>query len=241
MRSFSQAERSVINALNAHISRNEEVSLTELAGECHVAKSTVVKTLQRMGFRGYQEFSYSFRLSRDVQRGSLLPRDVVVGSGTTAARELASVFLWCAGRKSIAFSDGKCLAAPLAQYLARKLALFDILAPASYDYAMVDAARAEPGAAFFFIHRRDAGVGHGYSGVGEGMLAAVRDRGYRTVIFTDTDDASVTSYADVLIRIADNAEPDIDLYATKVLMVIERALSEYARLREEVRDGDGLS
>lgn len=231
MRRFSQAERSVINALNAHISRNQEVSLSVLAEECHVAKSTVVKTLQRMGFKGYQEFSYSFRLSRDVQRGNLLPREVVAGSGTMAACNVAEVLNHCEGKKSIVFSDGKRLASLLAFYFSRKLALFDIFAPASYDYAMVHESAAAPGAAFFFIHQGGRDKGLGYSGVGEGMLKTARDLGYDTVIFTDCDDAGLAGYANVLVRIADNADPEIDLFATKVIMVIERALSELSRMR----------
>lgn len=238
MRHFSQAERAIINALNAHIANNEEVSLSELSAECHVAKSTVVKTLQRMGFKGYQEFSYSFRLSRDVQRGNLLPREVVEGSGSVVAREVAEVLNGCEGTKSIVFSDGKRLASLLAHYFSRKLALFDIFAPASYDYAMVHQSTAKPGAAFFFIHQ-DASQGEfGYSGVGEGMLSAVRDLGYHIVVFTDNDDAGLASYADVLVRIAENADPELDLFAAKVIMVIERSLSELSHLRGGEGFGD---
>ena len=67
MRGLTHAERAVVTALNAHITRNEEVSLTELAQECHVAKSTVVKTLQRLGYQGFEEFRYNYRLSRVAQ------------------------------------------------------------------------------------------------------------------------------------------------------------------------------
>jgi DNA-binding MurR/RpiR family transcriptional regulator len=40
---YSQLDRAIIQAIVAHISKNEEISLTELAQECHVAKSSVVK------------------------------------------------------------------------------------------------------------------------------------------------------------------------------------------------------
>lgn len=231
MRSFSQTERVVINALNAHISRNREVSLTELADECHVAKSTVVKTLQRMGFRGYQEFSYGFRLSRDVQRGSLLPKEAIEGSGTLVARSLANVLVDCEGKKNIVFSDGKRLASLLAQYLSRKLALFDLFAPASYDYAMVHQSSATPGAAFFFVHQGADPKGLGQSGVGEGMIVVARELGYHVVVFTDGDEVGMVNHADVVVRITKNANPEIDLYATKVIMVIERSLAELSLLR----------
>ncbi|MBO7674337.1 MAG: hypothetical protein J6S63_04950 [Atopobiaceae bacterium] len=38
---------------------------------------------------------------------------------------------------------------------------------------------------------------------------------------------------DVLVRIVENADPNIDLFATRTIMVFEEALSLYAKSREE--------
>ena len=232
VQSLTTAERVVATALNTHITNNDEVSLTDLAEECHVAKSTVVKTLQKIGFRGYQEFSYNFRISRDVQRGTLLPRDIVVGDEVQIARELAQTIQWCESKKNIVFLGGRRMGALLASYVSRKLAMFDIFAPASYDYAMVNESRLERGAAFFFSHRlpqRNIGL----SGTGEAMIETARDLGYRVVAFCDTDDSLLARRADFLVRITDNSDPNLDLFATKTIMMVEQALAQYASLRKE--------
>ncbi len=235
MRNLSQTERAIMTALNAHITRNEEVSLTELAEECHVAKSTVVKAIKRLGFKGYREFTYNYRISRDIQRGTLLPLKVIDGDDAEVMERLVDTLDWCAGKKSIVFCDGKLWAPLLADYVSRKLALFDIFAPASYDYAMVTESRMACGAAFFFFHHLHSGEEAVSSGIGEGMVETVRAHGFRTVVFADGDETNVSSYADVLVRIADDAGADLDLFATKVIMVFERALAGLSRYRAEGR------
>lgn len=238
MPGLSSTERGIVNTLTTHIARNEEISLTELAQECHVAKSTVVKALQRIGFHGYREFSYSYRISRDMQRGSLLPREVVRGDVERKAAELADILQWCRGKKSLVFLGGRRMGALLANYVSRKLAMFDIFAPASYDYAMVDETQLPFGAAFFFFHHNPK-RGFGTSGTGESMIQTVREHGYRTVVFTDSDDTHAYRDVDVLIRIVENADPNIDLFATRTIMVFEGALYLYAKSRnQEVPDGE---
>lgn len=229
--SLSQAERAIVSALNTHITRNKEVSLTDLAAECHVAKSTVVKTLQKLGFRGYQEFSYNFRISQDMQLDALLPRKCVQGDADEVVSELAAAFAWCLDKKNLVFLGGRRMGALLASYFSRKLALFDIFAPASYDYAMVDESHLDAGAAFFFFHRNPS-RGFGLSGTGEMMIDAVHERGFRTIMFTDSDEPRFAQASDLLIRITDNADPGVDLFATKTIMVFEEALSLFAESRE---------
>lgn len=231
MRNLSQTERTIMTALNAHITRNDEVSLTELAQECHVAKSTVVKALKRLGFKGYREFTYNYRISRDIQRGTLLPLKVIEGDETAVMERLVDTLVWCAGRKSIVFCDGKLWAPLLADYVSRKLAMFDIFAPASYDYAMVTESRMDRGAAFFFFHHLQKGEEAVSSGIGGCMVETVRAYGYRTVVFADGDKTSVSSYADVLVPIADDVGSDLDLFATKVIMVVEHMLADLSRHR----------
>lgn len=238
MTTLSPTERGIVSALMAHISRNEEVSLTELAQECHVAKSTVVKALQRIGFQGYREFSYSYRISRDMQYGNLLPREVVRGDAEQVAADLANMLCWCQGKKSLVFLGGRRMGALLANYVSRKLAMFDIFAPASYDYAMVDETQLDFGAAFFFFHHNPT-KGFGTSGTGDSMIQTVREHGYRTVVFTDSDDVHAYGGVDVLIRIVGNANPNVDLFATRTIMVFEEALHLFAKNRkEDMHDGE---
>lgn len=70
---FSPLERQILQALTSHISQNEEVSLTALAEECHVSKSSVVKAVQKLGYRGFSDLSYHVRFNAQTSSGSLLP------------------------------------------------------------------------------------------------------------------------------------------------------------------------
>lgn len=58
-------------------------------------------------------------------------------------------------------------------------------------------------------------------------------RRHSNVVFADTDDARMRGDIDVLVRIVENADPNIDLFATRTIMVFEEALSLYAKSREE--------
>ncbi len=60
---LSPLERQIMQSLVAHISQNEEVSLTELAEECHVSKSSVVKMVQKLGYRGFEDLTYDVRFN----------------------------------------------------------------------------------------------------------------------------------------------------------------------------------
>ena len=71
-------ERDIIQLLTQHISCNEEISLTELAEECHVAKSIVVKAVQKLGYGGFGDLTYNIRLNAQ-SAGGLLPRRPVSG------------------------------------------------------------------------------------------------------------------------------------------------------------------
>ena len=232
----SPLERDIIQALTRHISQNEEVSLTELAAECHVAKSTVVKAVQKLGFRGFGDLTYSARFNAQ-ERGGLLPRRLVEGDPEAVARELAERFERCRGRHNLIFSGDRRLSAPLASYMSRKLAMFDIFATPSYDYAMVRAAAGPQGAgpggfALLFFHRElpaQRGLGQ-QPGFGEGMFAAAEAAGFQVIVFSD-DERALQDRADLLVRIAPNGEADVDLYAVKALMLFEMALTRVSEMR----------
>ena len=232
----SPLERDIIQALTRHISQNEEVSLTELAAECHVAKSTVVKAVQKLGFRGFGDLTYSARFNAQ-ERVGLLPRRLVEGDPEAVARELAERFERCRGRHNLIFSGDRRLSAPLASYMSRKLAMFDIFATPSYDYAMVRAAAGPQGAGpggfalFFFLRELPAQRGLGQQpGFGEGMFAAAEAAGFQVIVFSD-DERALQDRADLLVRIAPNGEADVDLYAVKALMLFEMALTRVSEMR----------
>lgn len=241
---LSQLERGIIQALTKHISQNEEVSLTELAAECYVAKSSVVKAVQKLGFRGFGDLAYSARFNAREKDG-LLPRWIVEGDSESSAHTLAEFFESCRDRHNLIFSGDRRLSAPLASYMSRKLAMFDIFATPSYDYAMIrpmsrqgdldKSGMEHSGFALFFFHRElpsQRGLGQ-QPGFGEGMFAAVSEAGFRIIVISD-DDRELQNQADLLIRIAPNGEADVDLYAVKTLMLFEMSLAHISKMRGEM-------
>lgn len=236
MAMLTSLERQIIQALTRHVSHNDEVSLTELARECHVAKSTVVKAVQKLGYGGFGELAYHARFSAQG-RGGLLPHAVVEGDERRAVEELARMLFGCRGKHSVLFSGDRRVGAPLAAYISRKLAMFGIFASPSYDYLMLNDRPEMCGAAVFFFHRelperREMGQQPGY---GEGMLRAARAAGYAVAVFTDDDDKEGQDAADLLVRMATNAEAGVDLYLARVLMMFEMVLVRLSELRASER------
>lgn len=236
MPAYSALERQVLQAIIAHVSQNEEISLTELADECHVSKSTVVRAVQKMGYRGFSDLTRSVRLSAQTSADALLPRAVTIGSLDAEAKALACALTRCRGKRNLMFSGDRRLGALLAAYMSRKLAMFDIFAPASYDYAMTAQGALPVGVAFFCFHnelpgRRHLGQQEGY---GEGMLRAAHDSGFYVVAFTDSEEIGFASgMVDLTVHITPNDGIAADLYAARVIIVFETALAQYAQLERE--------
>lgn len=122
--------------------------------------------------------------------------------------------------------------------MSRKLAMFDIFAPPSYDYAMTSAGALPPGVAFFCFHRElpiHARWGQ-QEGYGEGMLLAAQQAGFHIVALSDDPDRGhLPGDPDLLLQISPNDGVDVDLYATRVIMLFEAALGHLSALRRGAR------
>lgn len=223
-------ERDIIQLLTQHISCNEEISLTELAEECHVAKSTVVKAVQKLGYGGFGDLTYNIRLNAQ-SAGGLLPRRPVSGDVDDQVDRLSRLLWSCRDKHSILFSGDHRIGAPLSSYMCRKLAMFGIFASASYDYLMVEHHALDPGTAIFFFHRELPGRANWgqTSGYGEGMLRAARDAGFSIVAFSDDPEKSTRVQADLCIAIDSRDDAGGDLYMMRVLMVFEMALARISK------------
>lgn len=238
---LTRLELNILQAITDHISQNEEVSLTELADECHAAKSTVVKAVQKMGYQGFTELTHNARFNAQTSSTSLLPRRVTVGDVAAEADLLAGCFARCHGGRNWIFSGDRRCGELLASYMSRKLAMFDIFAPTSYDYAMTVPRDLPCGVAFFCFHRELPGKDHlgQREGYGEGMLAAARRAGFYTVAFSDAVRQPAGREVDLLFKIAPNDDSGADLYATRVIILFEQALSLYAKMRRVSRGSHG--
>lgn len=235
---FSPLERQIVQALTSHISQNEEVSLTVLAQECHASKSSVVKAVQKLGYRGFNDLSYNVRFNAQTSSGSLLPRAITEDSFDAASDALTRCLGRCPGRRNFIFSGDRRCGALIASYMSRKLAMFEIFAPPSYDYAMTARGDLPLGVAFFCFHRelpRHAQWGQ-QEGYGRGMLKAAREAGFFVVAFSDDPSHGKTQDdTDLMLRISPNDGIDVDLYATRVIMLFEAALARFSATRGEGR------
>lgn len=222
-------EREVLEALISHNALCEEVSLSDLAEECHVAKSTVVKTLQKLGYEGFQDYVYSHQATSSIHSARVLPRHVVEGSFSQAVEDLAACIARCRGKGNVAYAGGEP-GASLAAYVSRKLNMFGLPVCPSYDAVLFKALSPNAGVMFLFlrppvhaVQMRDE-VRTAY----EGLLERVKRLGFYTVAFVDAFfDEGVTS-VDTLIKIAGDRSTAMNMYPVKVLMLFEAALGCYA-------------
>ena len=55
---LTDIEKDIMHCLNMKIADHQKVTLAQIADECHVAKSTVVKFSKKLGYSGFVEMYY---------------------------------------------------------------------------------------------------------------------------------------------------------------------------------------
>lgn len=228
---FTQSEHVVIDTLTAHIASQSVASLSELARECHVSKSTVVRTLKKLGYNGYDEFTCTFRIRSHHGRGGLVPQMLVVGDRDQQVEKIVDILAANAERKNVVFASGEDTASLLAGYLSRKLAFFDIFMPVTYDMDMVDNPRMERGFALFILHagmmqRRGTFEMHRHAG--KQLMMRAKENGFSIVCVADEDYEGIPLVPDLDLRIPTSDTIDLDLFATRVVSLFECAFSLYS-------------
>lgn len=238
MPSYSALERQILQAVLAHITQNEELSLTELAEECHASKSTVVKAVQKLGYHGFTDLTRSVRLNTQTGPNTLLPRAIVRGNPEHQIDLFARQLARFRHRKNFIFSGDRRCGALLAAYMSRKLAMFDIFAPASYDYAITFRRSLEPGAAIFCFHREAPRYAHlgQQEGYGEGMLHAAKKAGFFIIALTDEEAGEPHPDIDLELAIAPNEGAGGDFFATRVIVLFENALERFAHMPDDIEE-----
>ncbi len=231
MSQFTQAEKAVVDRLASHVATQNVVSLTQLADECHVSKSTVVKALKKLGYNGYDEFACTFRIRSHHGKGGLVPQVLVVGDQDQHVEAVVRLLTDNAEKKNVVFASGEDTASLIASYLSRKLAFFDIFMPVTYDLEMVDNPRLERGFALFILHagilqRRSTRDTHRHAG--EQLMRRARERGFTIMTVADQDFEGLPLIPDLDLRIPTNDTVDLDLFASRVISLFECSLSRYA-------------
>lgn len=227
---LTNVEKEIVHKLQYHITMGKKVTLANLAQECHVAQSTIVKMSKKMGYSGFVEMYYQMRHKQQNQACGFMQDDLIEGDMKEVILGLVEKLQACKSCKHIISTYGK--SDILSTYLSRKLGMFDIFAPATYDYVMAEGSHMEKGIAFFCDIRKA-----GSENMKE-MAEITKREGYYMVVFSEDAHNWLESYADVFIQIRKTPYKTADFYCAKVLMFFEILMSEYARAAGFTR-GDG--
>lgn len=227
---LTQIEKDIVTHLQYYITNQKRVTLSELAAECHVAKSTVVKTAKKMGYSGFIEMSYQMQDTFQEAAAGDLANDLVEGDLEEKVLAMAQVLYDFRNCKNLVLTKGNhdiC-----SKFLSRKLEMFDIFAPSTYEFHMVQNFRMKRGAAVFCDMRKSNAERS------EELVKLVKHEGYYMIAFCDgSSDSWLRQYADMEIVIRKTVYRTADFYDAKVLIFIERMLSRLAELmKQEVRE-----
>lgn len=220
MSNISEVEKEILVHIQRNSSLKKRVSLSELAEECHVSQSTVVKFAKKLGYSGYVEMVH--KMYREKEWAESFRVDLIEGDLEWAVRKI--------GRKLLEFEKCKNIIAKsphtdlLGTYFSRKLQMFDIFAVDTYDYAMLMNPCKKRGFAMFF-------VGSGYGESTELMKAAQKE-GYYIIVLAEEKPNLLTRYADFYVIFKKNNYKTADFYNARLLIFLEMVLSEYSRLRK---------
>ena len=233
MQRLTDTEREIIEKLFASNAVREEISLTELAASCHVAKSTVIKTVKKLGFSGFKDYLYAYQTSSNIHSTRVLPQHVTEGDFDLAVAMLADCLERCRGKRNICYSGGDPANGIVADYVHRKLTRVRRTSVSSYDNVAFDSLAPEAGVMFFFLQEVPASDKN-YVNVRpayEGILSYAVKRGYITVAIIDAGFPDDLPYIDVAIKLARTPSATTQMFPVKVLMLFESALAAYSAHR----------
>lgn len=228
-------ESEVLEDFNYHCRRHERITITQLADECSVARSTISKLAGKLGYDGFTDMrETSLRETRGGISSSLLVENIVAGDLLDEATRLAGVFFESRDKKNLIHFSESLPESIVSPYVSRKLGMLDVFAPASYDYAQVTSTRREMGFALFFYHRYAGRYGKQIPDidVDRPLVNLMQKKGLEIVVISDGAPQWLRDKAGLLIAIGTDSQPGIDLFIPKALMLVELALSELDELSE---------
>lgn len=76
---LTNVEKEIVHKLQYHITMGKKVTLANLAQECHVAQSTIVKMSKKMGYSGFVEMYYQMRHKQQNQACGFMQDDLIEG------------------------------------------------------------------------------------------------------------------------------------------------------------------
>lgn len=220
---LTDIEKDIMHCLNLKIAQNQKVSLSDLANECHVAKSTIVKMAKKLGYHGFVEMYYQLNEHQKQKTFSevTLADTLVEDDLTKCIDRLVALLYQNKNRKN--FVNAYSRDDMLSSYMSRKLMLFDIFAPATYDFDMVKNLYLAKGLAIFADLRNN----HPFEA--KDIMKIAKQEGYVILAFSDSDLTWAKKYVDHFVKIKKTNYKTADFFEAKVIMLLEMVLSEYSK------------
>lgn len=220
---FTEIENVIMHKLNYRISNNEKVTLTMLSDECHVAKSTVVKFAKKLGYSGFIEMYYQMKEQYRAKNMAefTFADSIVDGDIHEVLHELTKLLYTHRHAKN--FVNAYNRDDMLSSYVARKLMMFDIFAPSTYDFAMVKNPYLTKGMALFIDLRSNRPF------VVKDIMKLSKEQGYFIVAFSDEKLDWAKEYVGYFVKIKKTEFFNTNFFEAKVIMLMEMLLSEYSR------------
>lgn len=211
---LTEVELQIMSKLHMFLDGGESVSLSDLSDECHVAQSTIIKLSKKLGYTGFVEMRFKLLENRrEKDRDTIRMFDNVInGDMTNVVQYVSDIILSHSKSKNIVHKENGIDI--LGNYISRKFAMFDIFAPATYDYSMTKKIRLNSGFIIFPDVRRSK------IDYLSPMFKTAKDNGFFIITVSNEKKDNLKNISDYHIEIS-NDESGIDLYNVKVMILFE--------------------
>lgn len=232
---LSATDEHILATLNYHVTQNDYVSITVLANECNVAKSTIVKLSKKLGYDGFSDLRDDLAQGgHDVVSDTYLPMSITDTEDVLDdATRMAERFWAHRGHNNVLISYPNFCSSLLSSYLARKLAMLGMPAIETYDYATIMSVRSLPGIVLFYEHNLTPRAERGriFMSVPRPHFRLAQEMGYEVMLVSDEPTPTLAAQlAHDVFRVKPTREPQVDLFIPRVMMLFELMLSECSRI-----------
>lgn len=223
MSSITLVETEIIQKLQYYVSMNEKITLAQLADECHVAQSTIVKLAKKMGYTGFVEMYFNMRVpTHKAQESLAFYHDLIDGDINSIMKSLCAKLNEFKDYKNIIYSLGD--ADLLCGYISRKFTMFDFYAPGTYDYAIIQNSSRKRGFMLLLCYMEEKQI---YL---QRAIEMAKKEGYYLIAFVNGKNEWIERQVDFSVIIKQTNYKKADFFTAKAIMFTEVLLSSYSML-----------
>ncbi|MGL5978905.1 MAG: MurR/RpiR family transcriptional regulator [Erysipelotrichaceae bacterium] len=219
MHSLSEKERLIFDCIILSAKQEKRITVKEVANECHVSASLVMKLAKKLGYSGFSEMYYA-----SSQLGKMQTQHTFqIGEGEAKVKTFASMLLDLLqqnkGHQMLVTSLGSCDCA--AMYLTQKLQEQGHLV---LDNAM-NPVMSQPQGLMFVLSES----GNNLFLIKQIQLA--KQQGYTIINITSNKDGATARLSDIVLEVAREKsslnEYRPNLFTARVMMLFEYIVANY--------------